>query len=158
MRVIRFVGFSTGLVEQSQHEEKRAMVEGRIGTFALAAALLMAIPAIAQEGPFFTPGNLVVTVQGCGVYAGTCTNIPNGTGNGTGNSSVGGYGDNQAAPLTLFQYVPNGTSSATFLNSLVLQPTSSAGTLTSPVSTALRRRAHCNFQELANTLQSWDME
>ena len=103
------------------------MVEGRIGTFALAAALLMAIPAIAQEGPFFTPGNLVVTVQGCGVYAGTCTNIPNGTGNGTGNSSVGGYGDNQAAPLTLFQYVPNGTSSATFLNSLVLQPTSSAG-------------------------------
>ena len=66
-------------------------------------------------------------MEGCGNYGGTCTNVPNGTGNGTGNSSVGGYGDNQAAPLTLFQYAPNGTSSATYVNSLVLQPNSSAG-------------------------------
>jgi hypothetical protein len=110
-----------------EHKEMRAMAEGRLRKFALAVALLIAIPAIAQEGPFFTPGNLVVTVQGCGVYGGTCTNVPNGTGNGSGNSSVGGYGDNQAAPLTLFQYAPTGTSSALFVNSLVLQPTSSAG-------------------------------
>ncbi|MGA2903197.1 MAG: hypothetical protein ABSD98_05180 [Candidatus Korobacteraceae bacterium] len=109
------------------------MAEARSRTFALAIALLMSLPAFAQSNlssnnnTFFTPGNLVVTVQGCGVYGGTCTNIPNGTGNGTGNSSVGGYGDNQAAPLTLFQYAPTGTSSVSFVNSLVLQPTSSAG-------------------------------
>lgn len=70
----------------------------------------------------FTPGNVVVSVEGCGVYAGTCTGVPNGTGSGAGNSSVGGYGDNQAAPLTLFQYTPSGT----FVNSLVL-PQSGSG-------------------------------
>src|SRR5271168_553162 len=74
----------------------------------------------AQETPFFAAGNLVVSVEGCGVQAGTCTSVPNGTGNGTGNSSLGGYGDNQAAPLTLFQYAPSGTSSVSFVNSLVL--------------------------------------
>ncbi len=102
------------------------MLAGRVTTFALAGILLMAMPAFAQEGTFFAPGNLVVAVEGCGNYGGTCTNVPNGTGNGTGNSSVGGYGDNQAAPLTLFQYAPNGTASATYVNSLVLQPNSSA--------------------------------
>jgi hypothetical protein len=106
------------------------MVEGRIRTFALGVALLMSVPAFAQSndtssGTFFTPGNLVVAVEGCGVHQGTCTNIVNGTGNGSGNSSMGGYGDNQAAPLTLFQYTPSGTTSATFVNSLVLQPTAS---------------------------------
>jgi hypothetical protein len=58
--------------------------------------------AFAQETPFFTSGNLVVSVEGCGVQGGTCTSVPNGTGNGTGNSSVGGYGDNQGAPLRCF--------------------------------------------------------
>jgi hypothetical protein len=76
--------------------------------------------AFAQQNPVFTPGDLVVVVEGCGVYGGTCTTVPNGTGDGTGNSSVGGYGDNQAAPLTLFQYTPSGTSSVTYVNSLVL--------------------------------------
>ncbi|MGB8888519.1 MAG: hypothetical protein WCC87_17455 [Candidatus Korobacteraceae bacterium] len=99
------------------------MVEARMKSFALAVALLLSVPAFAQEGTFFTPGNLVVTVEGCGVHGGTCTNVPNGTGNGSGNSSVGGFGDNQAAPLTLFQYTPNGTASASYVNSLVLQPT-----------------------------------
>jgi hypothetical protein len=74
----------------------------------------------AQQAPHFTPGNLVVVVEGCGVHRGTCTSVPNGTGNGVGNSSTGGYGDNQAAPLTLFQYTPSGTSSVTFVNSLAL--------------------------------------
>src|ERR1700734_2347739 len=78
---------------------------------------------------FFTPGNLVVTVEGCGVHGGTCTNVANGTGNGTGNSSVGGYGDNQASPLTLFQYTPNGTSGVTYVNSLVLQPEAAGANL-----------------------------
>jgi hypothetical protein len=88
--------------------------------------------AFAQETPFFTSGNLVVSVEGCGVHGGTCTTVPNGTGTGTGNSSVGGYGDNQGAPLTLFQYVPTGTASATFVNSLVLPQAGSAADL--PVS------------------------
>jgi len=74
----------------------------------------------AQETPFFTPGNLVVVVEGCGVHGGTCTSVTDGTGTGSGNSTYGGYGDNQAAPLTLFQYTPSGTSSVTFVNSLVL--------------------------------------
>ena len=101
------------------------MSEGRIATFVLAVALLLSLPAFAQDGTFFVPGNLVVAVEGCGNHGGTCTNVANGTGNGSGNSSVGGYGDNQAAPLTLFQYTPNGTASASYVNSLVLQPTAS---------------------------------
>lgn len=88
--------------------------------------------AFAQQDPYFTPGNLVVVVEGCGVHAGTCTAVPNGTGTGAGNSSAGGYGDNQAAPLTLFQYTPTGTSSVTFVNSLVLPQAPSGANL--PVS------------------------
>jgi hypothetical protein len=98
---------------------------------ALATMLLISAPALAQ-GPFFTTGNLVVVVEGCGVNAGTCTSVPNGSGTGTGNSSVGGYGDNQAAPLTLFQFAPSGTSSAAYVNSLVLPQSPSAPNL--PVS------------------------
>ncbi len=96
------------------------MAEGGIGKIVFAVTLLMSVPAVAQSGTFFTPGNLVVTVEGCGNHGGSCTNVANGTGNGSGNSSVGGYGDNQGAPLTLFQYTPNGTASASFVNSLVL--------------------------------------
>jgi hypothetical protein len=88
--------------------------------------------AFAQGTPFFTPGYLVVSVEGCGVQGGTCTSVPNGTGNGTGNSSNTGYGDNQAAPLTLFQYAPTGTSSVTFVSSFVLPQTGSGANL--PVS------------------------
>jgi hypothetical protein len=89
----------------------------------------LAAGAFAQESPSFVPGNLVVSVEGCGVSGGTCTAVPNGTGNGTGNSSTGGYGDNQAAPLTLFQYLPNGTASATFVNSLVFPQIASGANL-----------------------------
>jgi hypothetical protein len=88
--------------------------------------------AFGQQTPFFTPGNLVVSVEGCGVQGGTCTSVPNGTGNGAGNSSVGGYGDNQGSLFTLFQYTPNGTSSTAFVNSLVLPQTGSGANL--PVS------------------------
>ena len=104
------------------------MTRGRGGTelsiwprlTGVALAFLLTLPALAQNNTFFVPGNLVVAVEGCGVHGGTCTNVSNGTGNGQGNSSVGGYGDNQAAPLTLFQYQPNGTASASYVNSLVL--------------------------------------
>src|SRR5271155_5527146 len=108
------------------------MVQGRMMAVVVAAISLMSLPVFAQEGTFFTPGNLVVAVEGCGVYAGTCTNVPNGTGNGTGNSSAGGYGDNQAAPLTLFQYAPNGTTSVSFVNSFILPQNGSGANL--PVS------------------------
>jgi hypothetical protein len=94
----------------------------RLFVFSLGLVLLpttLSLKTSAQT-PIFTPGNLVVTVEGCGVYGGTCNSVPNGTGNGTGNSSVGGYGDNQGAPLTLFQFKPTGTSSLSYVNSLVL--------------------------------------
>ena len=65
--------------------------------------------------PFFTPGNLVVAVAGCGVYGGTCATPPVG-----GTGSGGTYGDDQASPWTLFQYTPNGASSVTYVNSLQL--------------------------------------
>jgi hypothetical protein len=91
--------------------------------------LALAHDARAQQTPLFTPGNLVVVVEGCGVYGGTCTSVANGTGTGIGNSSVGGYGDNQAAPLTLFQFAPTGTTSATYVNSLVLPQTGSGANL-----------------------------
>jgi hypothetical protein len=80
----------------------------------LILAVTLSAPSNAQNSTFFTPGNLVVAVEGCGVHGGTCTNVPSGKG------VNGGYGDNQAAPLTLFQYSPNGTSSISFVNSLTL--------------------------------------
>lgn len=73
----------------------------------LAAALISAIPVLA--GPIFLPGNLVVTVEGNGVQG----------------ASSGAYTDNQASPLTLFQFAPTGTSSASFVNSFVLPQTAS---------------------------------
>jgi hypothetical protein len=91
----------------------------------------MSAPAFAQS-PFFHAGNVVVAVSGCGVHGGTCTSVLNGTGNGTLNSSVGGYGDNQGTPLTLFQYTPNGTASVSYQNSLVLPQAGSGANL--PVS------------------------
>ena len=127
------------------------MVKVRLGTLILALACLTAIPALAQDSTFFTPGNLVVAVEGCGVHGGTCTNVPNGTGNGSGNSSVGGYGDNQAAPLTLFQYTPLGTTTAAFVNSLTLQPTAPSRTFRSPASTVPPRRRRSIFPAAAST-------
>ena len=110
------------------------MLDRRIGKIIFSAVLLMGTSALAtsllaQASPQFTPGNLVVVVEGCGVHGGTCTNIPNGTGTGTGNSSNTGYGDNQATPLTLFQYAPTGTSSVAYVNSLVLPQTASGANI-----------------------------
>jgi PEP-CTERM motif len=55
----------------------------------------------------FTPGDIVVSVEGAGVTTGTT------------------FTDNQAAPLTLEQFAVNGTSSASAAGSLVLPQTSS---------------------------------
>jgi large repetitive protein len=96
------------------------MNKGLSGIVVLALALLMSVPTFAQspqpQPPVFTPGNLVVAVAGCGVYGGTCATPPVG-GTGDGNTD---YGDDQGSPWTLFQYSLDGTSSATFLNSLQL--------------------------------------
>lgn len=77
--------------------------------FSLALAASFPSIAGAQAAPFFIPGNLVVSVEGNGVRGATS----------------GSYSDNQAAPLTLFQYSHNGTASATYVNSLVLPQTAS---------------------------------
>jgi hypothetical protein len=76
---------------------------------ALSFALLLAttaLPLSAQAGSIFLPGNLVVSVEGNG-------------------SNTGSYGDNQAAPLTLYSFSHNGTSSAAFTGSLMLPQTAS---------------------------------
>jgi hypothetical protein len=79
------------------------------------------VEAVAQkvrdDGPVFTPGNLVVVVSGCGVQGGTCSPA---------------YGDNAGTPLSLFQYKPTGTASATYVNTFVLPQVGSGANL--PVS------------------------
>ncbi len=100
--------------------------EAFAGKITFTTALLIAGSGLAPGAAFaqsqvFVPGNLVVAVEGCGVNGGgNCTGVPNGNGTGAGNSSVGGYGDNQASPLTLFQYAPVGTTGAVYVNSVVL--------------------------------------
>jgi len=72
--------------------------------------LLMAstvLPASAQAFDF-TLGDLVVSVEGNGVRG----------------AASGPYTDNQAAPLTLFEFAHSGTSSATYARALVLPQTS----------------------------------
>ncbi len=123
----RFLG-STTLVRQIVRSARTALV---LSPFAFVAAT-----AAQAQTPIFTPGNLVVVVSGCGLQGGTCTAVPNGSGDGTngtsaspGNSTVGGYGDNQASPLTLFQFAPTATTSLTYVNSLVLPQTASGANL-----------------------------
>jgi hypothetical protein len=67
-------------------------------------------------GTFFVPGNLVVSVEGNGIQGATS----------------GPYGDNQAAPLSLFQYSVFGTSTASYVNSMALPQTANGANL--PVS------------------------
>ena len=62
------------------------------------------LPGYAQAADLFLPGNLVVSVEGQGIQG----------------AASGPYTDNQAAPLTLFQFHPTGTTSASYVNSLVL--------------------------------------
>ncbi len=111
------------------------MAAGRFRKIALAIALLMCVPAFAQtpptpQQPFFTPGNLIVSVAGCGVYGGTAPNVTpstatcatppvGGTGATTG-TGPNSYGDDQAAPWNLWQYSVNGATSVAFLNSIQL--------------------------------------
>ena len=99
-------------------QEKFPTISKLIGRIALVGALLSSVPLLAQQSPVFAPSFLVVAVEGCGSLGG-CTGVP------SGNGVNGGYGDNQAAPFTLFQYAPVGTTSAAFVNSMVLPQTAS---------------------------------
>lgn len=74
----------------------------RFKTVLLAAACLM--PFASAHAQVFTAGNLVVAVEGNGVYGATS----------------GSYLGNQASPMSLFQYTPVGTSSATYASTFVL--------------------------------------
>lgn len=71
----------------------------------LLTAVALAAPAAATS---LIPGNLVVLTEGAGVWGGT-----------------GSYVDNAAAPITLIQFAHTGTSSASYVNSLVLPQTGS---------------------------------
>jgi hypothetical protein len=72
--------------------------------FALSVLLPAALVTVAvAQTPYFTPVNLVAAVSGCGVHKGAFTNLSHGTVNGTPTSSVGGYGNDQECPFTLFQ-------------------------------------------------------
>ena len=77
-------------------------------------AAILAITTLsepADAATLFTPGNLVVSVEG----------------NGVAGAASGPYTDNQAAPLTLFQYQTGGTSSVTYLSAFVLPQTAAGG-------------------------------
>jgi hypothetical protein len=80
---------------------------------ALAAALLMSAALLtstpASASMIFTVGDVVVTVEGNGVVG----------------AASGPYSDEQASPLSLFEYSPVGTTSASYAGSLVLPQTNS---------------------------------
>ena len=75
----------------------------------LLTAVALAAPAAATN---LIPGNLVVSVEGNGVWG----------------AASGSYTDNQAAPLTLMQFSHNGASSASYVSSIVL-PQSGSGAI-----------------------------
>lgn len=94
---------------RSTQTNKAAAGKRNVTLMALALAGAFSVSAPAWAGPFFIPGNLVVSVEGNGVQGATS----------------GSYSDNQAAPLSLFQFSTTGTSSATYVNALVLPQTNS---------------------------------
>ena len=86
------------------------------------ALLLAAAAAPASADTFsFGTNHLVVSVEGKGLTSGT-------------------YTDNQAAPLSLFDFAHSGTTSASFTNALVLSQTNSGANMASRASTARRRK------------------
>ena len=72
--------------------------------YMMGAAALAAICASAAGATLFTPGNLVVAVEGNGVWS----------------ASSGSYTVNQASPLTLMQFSHSGTAGASYVDALIL--------------------------------------
>lgn len=79
-----------------------------------AAPILICAPAARAQ--VFTPGNLVVSVEGNG---------SNTAASGTGGANALIYLDNQAAPLTLYEYTATVTSQPTPVATLQLPQTQS---------------------------------
>jgi hypothetical protein len=72
-------------------------------------ALAGALPNVGHAFTSFTLGDLVVSVEGNGVEG----------------AASGPYTDNQAAPLTLFEFAPAGATAAAYVGSKVLRQTAS---------------------------------
>lgn len=100
----------------------RILAQGLLSVAAVAALVLGSTrPALAQSSDFsFTANDLVVAVEGNG--SDTAASLSGNTG-----ADAGTYLDNQAAPLTLYQYLLDGTMSATQAGSLMLPQTSILG-------------------------------
>ena len=77
------------------------MRSATITSLLIAAAAMVPAPLWALS---FLSGNLVVSVEGNGIVG----------------AASGSYTDNQAAPLSLFQYSHTGTTTASYVNALVL--------------------------------------
>ncbi|HEY4342348.1 MAG TPA: hypothetical protein VGM97_20585 [Steroidobacteraceae bacterium] len=84
------------------------VVRGALTVVAAVALSLGHAQPVQAQSFTFNPNDIVVSVLGNG-------------------SNTGTYADGQAAPLTLFQYALNGTSSATAAGTLTLPQTSTAG-------------------------------
>jgi hypothetical protein len=99
------------------HTMLSAKKELLLGFVAVVGLLLASAGPVGATSLEFTSGDLVVSVEGNGVEG----------------AASGPYTDNQAAPLTLFEFAPDGTSApATYVGSLVLPQTASGAN--SPVS------------------------
>jgi hypothetical protein len=90
------------------NSRRPALAHGALIVTAVLVSLAQGKSALAQSALSFTAGDLVVSVEGNG-------------------SNTGSYLDDQAAPLTLFEYSLGGTSNATQVGSLMLPQTSTAG-------------------------------
>jgi hypothetical protein len=90
----------------------------RFGGVALSATVLWLGTFASADALTFTPGDLVISVEGNGAAGPT--------------SASGPFTDNQAAPLSLWEYSVTGTASATFSGLQVLPQTGSGSN--SPIS------------------------
>ena len=100
-----------------------------ISVAAIAAVSPAIAPATAQSISSFTEGDVVVSVEGDG-------------------GNTGSYTDNQAAPLSLYEFGSSGTG---FVGSLVLPQTNSAPISPSPANMARRRKEPCSSPATAAT-------
>lgn len=98
----------------------------------VAAACLLAFVAMPAHALTFAPGSLVVSVEGNGVVGATS----------------GPYTDNQATPITLFNYTPTGTASVSYAGSVKL-PASISGEYGSSSEGLIQRSADGRYLVIA---------